>query len=160
MTEPTSPRHDAPPGGRPQPPTAITLPASVRSRLLAWAASREPREACGLLLGDPATAEVTDAVELPNLAPRGRFLLDPRALITAEEAARARGQAVLGPWHSHPAGDTRPSPADRSAAALWPGTIWLVIGREITAWTADSGGLSPLPLRPTGRGAVLQSAAR
>lgn len=141
-------------------PAALTLPATLCSRLRDHRVAAAPCEAVGLLLGHREAGRVVDLVELPNRARRGRFLLDARDLLDAEADAGRRGLEVLGPWHSHPAGDPAPSPADHAAATRWPSTIWLVIGREITAWTAGSDGLSALPLRPSHRGSVLQSAAR
>jgi proteasome lid subunit RPN8/RPN11 len=79
-----------------------------------------PREACGILVrqGD----RELHALQLPNRArDEGCFEM------AAEDVARAlKGKAWVGSWHSHPSGDSTPSPADREAC--WEGGLCLVLG--------------------------------
>ena len=136
----------------------LVAPAVV-DQVRRLSAKASPAEACGLLLGRRSPPEVLALAPATNRGPAGRFLIDARALIAAEEHAAEQGLEVLGPWHSHPMGDAEPSLSDHASAALWPGTIWLIAGATITAWRALGDRLSPLPWRPTERGDVLQSAA-
>ncbi|HIG86026.1 MAG TPA: hypothetical protein EYQ25_03195 [Planctomycetes bacterium] len=79
-----------------------------------------PREACGILVrqGD----RELHAVQLPNRAKdEGCFEM------TAADVAHAlEGNAWVGSWHSHPGGDSTPSPADREAD--WEGGLCLIVG--------------------------------
>ncbi len=142
------------------PARVLHLPPALRARLRQHAASQAPEEACGLLVGRRASMEVVDVLCLPNRAPLGRFALDPLALIDAEERAAVDGLEVLGPWHSHPGGEPGPSEHDHASASRWPGTIWVVVGAEITAWCSEAGALQAVRLGPAIEGGVVQSAAR
>jgi proteasome lid subunit RPN8/RPN11 len=95
------------------------LPEHLRQRIAAWSVARLPREACGFLLGARAAhgAEVHDVVECANRAPSSaRFRIDPVDHLAAEEAAAARGLAIVGVWHAHPGRPAQPSRADRATA--------------------------------------------
>ncbi len=147
----------------------LRMPPPWRRRLVEWARLARPREACGLLLGpgrgEPAEgaspggpagcAEVCRALWSRNLAERAdRYELDPAAHLLGERVARSAGLAVIGTWHSHPSGSSRPSATDLGGAhAGW----WYVIvggdldragigdgtgdgaGPELAAWWAPSG---------------------
>ncbi len=79
-----------------------------------------PLEACGILVdqGDRGL----HSVQLPNRTKdEGHFEM------AAEDVARAlEGNAWVGSWHSHPGGDSTPSPADREAG--WEGGLCLIVG--------------------------------
>lgn len=100
-------------------------------------------ECCGLLLGDRTAATIRAIRPAANIAqaPRHRFEIDPAVLIAAHKAARAGGPAILGHYHSHPAGAPVPSACD-AAMALENGVYWLILGDggEVRAWRAEDGG--------------------
>ena len=78
-----------------------------------------PRETCGVL--GATRGRVVAAIEVPNRAAEcGRFDADPLGLLRAGRELSRRGLALVGYYHSHPAGPPVPSPADL-AGELWPG---------------------------------------
>jgi proteasome lid subunit RPN8/RPN11 len=90
------------------------------------ALAEAPRECCGLLLG--TGDRIVEAIASPNLAPEiGRYLIDPRAHIAAQRAARARSLAVVGFYHSHPHSAPAPSPTDL-AEASYADHLYLIVG--------------------------------
>ena len=109
----------------------LALDGTWRRRLFGWARGAAPREACGLLLGQPGRGGEPDVVARAlwsrNLAPRlDRFDLHPEDQLLAERLARADALEVLGVWHTHPAGGPEPSRRDREQAL--GGWWYLVLG--------------------------------
>ncbi|MBW8784547.1 MAG: M67 family metallopeptidase [Novosphingobium sp.] len=113
---------------------ALAVTSDVIATLIAEAATAAPRECCGILLG---TGErIARAVPAANIAaePLVRFELDPAALFAAHKAARAGGRAVIGYYHSHPAGHPLPSATD-CAHATGDGSVWAIVaGGEVGFW--------------------------
>jgi proteasome lid subunit RPN8/RPN11 len=110
----------------------------------AEASDSTPEECCGLLLGRDAIEEARPAA---NLAadPCRRFEIDPQALIDAQRAAREGGPAIIGYYHSHPAGLAEPSAIDRALAA-GDGKVWAIVGeQDVTFWRDERDGFAPLP---------------
>jgi proteasome lid subunit RPN8/RPN11 len=104
-------------------------------QLLAQARSGYPYEVCGVLLGRPDGARVARAVPVANREleqPRVRYQIAPEDLFAIQREARARGEDVLGYYHSHPDHPARPSETDRRIAAegLADGVIHVVVGVE------------------------------
>lgn len=102
-----------------------------------------PYEGCGVLVGIPGEdhTAVTEVLEGRNLVTdrrHDRYELDPRDIIRAEKQARARGEEVVGFFHTHPDHPARPSQFDADHA--WAGYQYVVIavhgGRQVraTAW--------------------------
>ena len=98
-----------------------------------------PHECCGALIGHDRL--VTQALALPNATvegPRRRFLVRPVDYQAAERRAAERGGELLGFYHSHPDGPSRPSQVDLDHA--WPAfdyVILAVANREpgsLTSW--------------------------
>jgi len=98
-----------------------------------------PREACGLLLGywrADGDIEVTRVAASKNTAPPGRtdrFEIDPELRLRLMREAREAGpvgtdgasRGLIGHYHSHPNGTTRPSATD--FAMVWePDLVWLI----------------------------------
>jgi desampylase len=107
--------------------------------MLDAAAAAHPREACGLLLGSGA---VDIATEAANVAadPTIRFEIDPPHLFAALRTERSGGPAILGYWHSHPAGLAAPSPTD-AAMADPDERIWAIVaGDRLGCFRAVAGG--------------------
>lgn len=98
------------------------------------------QEACGLLF-DEAGVIFAASVEA-NVAedPHVHFEIDPAGLFAAVRAERAGGRRVAGYWHSHPSGDTHPSPTDAAMAAP-DSKLWLIVaGGSIAGWRAVASG--------------------
>jgi proteasome lid subunit RPN8/RPN11 len=92
----------------------------------------QPRECCGILLGEPfrmgevlRIRRVVPAENTRRDRPADRYSIHPRALLAAHQEARARRLEVLGYYHSHPAGRAWPSALDRRAA--WPEVSYLIL---------------------------------
>lgn len=84
-----------------------------------------PDEGAGLLLGrqDDGKRQVEVVLPLENTFEKNqrghRYLIDPQAMIEAEEWAEERDLTVLGVFHSHPDHPARPSEYDRRMALPW-----------------------------------------
>ena len=76
-----------------------------------------PDEACGLLTGRFSAGEpdgrITDAVPCGNAERSARtYTVDPRDMLRVMRDAEARGDDIVGVWHSHTHTDAYPSPTD------------------------------------------------
>jgi proteasome lid subunit RPN8/RPN11 len=96
-------------------------------RALLDQARREPlKECCGLLAGRggvisralPATNAADDTAKAYEIAPKELFLL--------MRQIRAAGLELLGIYHSHPAGDNRPSARDIERA-YYPAAAYFIL---------------------------------
>lgn len=90
-------------------------------RIVAYARSKLPEEACGLIAGsiDKEGARVVERVFfLENVDhSHEHFTIAPQAQLNAILEVRAAGQRLLGNWHSHPETPSRPSQEDIRLAA-------------------------------------------
>jgi proteasome lid subunit RPN8/RPN11 len=104
----------------------VYLRDTALAQIVAHARADAPLECCGLLVGAGDTVE--RAVPARNLlASRTRFLIDPASHFDAIRSARAAGRAVIGAYHSHPAGGATPSPRDLEEASD-PALIYVIVG--------------------------------
>lgn len=75
-----------------------------------------PLEACGILSGapdGPVNTRVTAAIPAANVAASSRvYEVDPLALLRADRDAEARGEQLVGVYHSHTHTEPKPSPTD------------------------------------------------
>ncbi len=110
----------------------VRLPASVLRDIVAHARRTAPEECCGLLLGsagntgstgspldvEDADVQVEGSVPARNLrrSPT-RYLVDPADHFAAIRTARQQGRAVIGAYHSHPAGPPDASATDEREAS-------------------------------------------
>ncbi len=131
----------------------LAISAGDLRRLRRHAAEARPRECCGFLLGrpGPGPVRVTGVRRAANAAPgraRGRFRIAPAEYLAAELAARSAGEEVVGFYHSHPEGGSRPSGTDRRHAL--PGCVHLILAGAGTAeaWRLrpDRSRFDPVPL--------------
>ena len=125
----------------------LVVTSGAMATLLDEAARAAPQECCGLLLG--AENRIGEARPAANVAPdpRRHFEIDPAALIAAHRAARLGELAVLGYYHSHPAGEAAPSATDR-AEASGDGRIWAIVaGGQVRFWRNVPSGFAALPSR-------------
>lgn len=112
----------------------LLLPHPVHRQLIAEAAAAHPHECCGLILGRDGRIERVQPARNVHPAPQRNFEIDPAALIAAHRAARSGGAEVLGYYHSHPAGEPRPSDTDRACSA-GDGRIWAIIAdTKVRMW--------------------------
>jgi proteasome lid subunit RPN8/RPN11 len=113
----------------------LVLAPAALDVVTAHAESAHPHECCGVLLGrvegDGVGARriATSAARTRNLnteRAQDRYLMDPADRLAAETAGRARGEAIVGFYHSHPEHDAYFSPTDleRSEEAQW-GEPWV-----------------------------------
>ncbi|KLE33544.1 peptidase [Aurantiacibacter gangjinensis] len=98
-----------------------------------------PHECCGVLTG--TANHITTAIPARNVHPQPstHFEIDPQTLIDAHRAARGGGPQVLGYYHSHPAGEPRPSATDQAMAA-GDGAIWAIVAGGAIGWWCDAPG--------------------
>lgn len=127
--------------------TTLTLPASCLDALVAEAMAAAPREACGLLIG--RGQEVRRIVPARNVdASPARYTIDPADHFSALREARREGLAVIGAYHSHPAGPPEPSPTDRAEAT--PEFVYMIVGLApapaVAAWRLVDGNFASLSL--------------
>lgn len=114
----------------------IHLARGIIAAIREEAARAHPYEACGLLLG---RGEVVAQIRpCANVAPdpSRHFEVDPLALIAAFREERDGARQVLGYYHSHPTGDSRPSATD-AAMAPRDGRIWAICGGGTVSWWRD-----------------------
>ncbi len=120
--------------------TSYCAAPAVLAAILAHAGEAAPDEACGLVLGEGTV--LLSAVPAANVAAdKARsFEIDPATLLRVYREARGQGREVVGWYHSHPNGSTRPSPTD-AARAVEDGKLWLIAAAgKVTAWRAERGG--------------------
>src|ERR1700743_2552861 len=106
----------------------IELPAALAGHIRDQAAAAYPNECCGLIEGlrEGAVFRVAALHPARNLAAGAdRFDIDPRDHMAAAKAARANGQAIIGCYHSHPAGRAEPSARDLAGAGE-ENFLWLI----------------------------------
>ena len=125
----------------------VELTSGIEATLLEEAARAHPLECCGLLLGRGQTVATVQPVSNVHPDPAKHFELDPAALIAAHRAARSGGPQVLGYYHSHPNGLTRPSKTD-CAEASGDGRVWAIVASGQVSWWQDTPrGFEALPTR-------------
>src|SRR5260370_226105 len=77
-----------------------------------------PDECCGFLLGRSSggtkrVLSVSPSENVCEAAQRAhRFSISPKEFLATDKNARAEGMEILGFYHSHPDGETRPSQYD------------------------------------------------
>ncbi len=106
-------------------PSTVHIHRAVLDELVAHARDEAPNECCGILIG--AGFRINRSVRARNtLDSPTRYLIDPRDQIAAMKSARARGEVVVGFYHSHPSSAPVPSETDRSEAT-YPGHCYLIV---------------------------------
>ncbi len=120
---------------------AVLISRSILDAILALAAADPLREICGLLLGEGEGVRAFRPAKNVAPDPARHFEIDPAMLIAAHRDARSGGPAILGYYHSHPSGTTRPSRKD-AAQAQPDGMLWLIAAQGgVAAWRSGQGGL-------------------
>ena len=108
----------------------LLIPSDLLDELRRHGEESYPHESCGVLLGRRrgGAGEVGEVLRCANAradASLGRYEIDPRELLAAQKRARARGDEIVGFYHSHPDHPARPSPTDL-AEAHWLGCSYVV----------------------------------
>jgi proteasome lid subunit RPN8/RPN11 len=91
-----------------------------------------PNEACGLLVGPlgsggEPTGAVSEVRPCRNAdASAVTYTVDPRDMLAAMRAAEARGDEIIGVWHSHTHTEAYPSPTD-VRQAVDPAWIYVIV---------------------------------
>jgi [CysO sulfur-carrier protein]-S-L-cysteine hydrolase len=91
-----------------------------------------PDEACGLLVGPLSptgepTGAVSEARPARNADASARtYTVDPKDMLAAMRAAEARGDEIIGVWHSHTHTDAYPSPTD-VRQAVDPAWLYVIV---------------------------------
>jgi proteasome lid subunit RPN8/RPN11 len=94
-----------------------------------------PHECCGVLLGhtdDDGTRIVTSTARCGNTrtdSPQNRYNIDPLDQIRIQREGRARGEDIIGYYHSHPDHPARWSATDL-AEAHWSGYSYVITSVE------------------------------
>ena len=103
--------------------TVLRLRAADHATIVGHCYDGLPDEACGLLIGPVhGTGEpvgpVSEVRPCRNADASARtYTVDPRDLLAAMRAAEARGEEIVGVWHSHTHTAAYPSPTDVRQAA-------------------------------------------
>ena len=112
-----------------------------------------PHECCGILLaeeGDVSTLSLAlQAENGEGASPEHRYVLGHKAHLKAVEMEASAAARIIGYYHSHPQGSTKPSHRDTEQAV--PDVTYLIIGVRdgvIThaAWRLEGDGFVPQPL--------------
>lgn len=130
------------------------IPQSVVSALMGHARREYPRECCGILIGRHVgdEARVERAVEAENIAANDRrksYQIDWRTLLATTRSVRATRERIVGFYHSHPDGSSRPSRRDRQEAWLDHSYVILTMRdglcAAVTGWRvhSDAGEFEP-----------------
>jgi [CysO sulfur-carrier protein]-S-L-cysteine hydrolase len=91
-----------------------------------------PDEACGLLVGPlgptgEPTGAVSEARPARNADASARtYTVDPKDMLATMRAAEARGEEIIGVWHSHTHTDAYPSPTDMRQA-VDPAWLYVIV---------------------------------
>jgi len=107
------------------------LPQRYAEEIIAHAREEAPNECCGILAGkEGRILELHRAVNAEH-SPY-RFEIDNARLRRIHAEVEAAGWQFLAIYHSHAAGEARPSPADLALARgegadLWPGVVHLIV---------------------------------
>ena len=132
----------------------LTIAPNALAAVHAAAQAAHPAEACGLLLGSGMHVDSARAAANVHPAPLTRFEIDPAALLAAHREARAGGPALVGYFHSHPAGHPRPSAVDCEHAS-GDGRVWAIVaGPEISFWRDGETASKRFPTRSLRRKAA------
>lgn len=118
----------------------LVLPRSIRDAILERAREGQPEEICGIIGGEygPERSRVRSQYSAENVAetPRTRYRIDPEAQLVVFERLEARGEEIVGFYHSHPQGPPHPSETD-VASATWPDLSYVIVSLaplEIGSW--------------------------
>ena len=131
-------------------PEPLAIPAAIRDAMVDHCLREAPLECCGLLGGSGRV--VASFFPLRNeLRDEARYRADPRDLIEAVQALRARGEEILALYHSHPKTHAIPSKTDlrENFYGDVPRIIVSLAGPvpEVRIWRLDADAFEEVPWR-------------
>ncbi|MCU1368512.1 MAG: hypothetical protein JWN39_4151 [Ilumatobacteraceae bacterium] len=98
-------------------PPMLAVSRGAYAALIAQAYDCYPEEACGLLVGHPASNSVVRFVKCENTTHSGKvYSIAPKDLLRAERDAEDDGMEVIGVMHSHTHTEPYPSVTDVNQA--------------------------------------------
>ena len=109
----------------------VSIRRALLEEMFAHAHDARPEECCGLVGGDAERIGAT-VYRLRNIAPDRSVAYDgdPQDLCEAQRLMRARGEQLLGVYHSHPR-EAVPTPSETDVRlAYHPSAIYFIIGFE------------------------------
>ena len=107
----------------------IKLTKNQLDEIIAQARAADPHECCGLIGGNDGDA-VVGLYHARNIAadPRVAYEAHPEDLFAAQRMMRARGEHLLGIYHSHPrSANPQPSATD-VRLAYYPAAVYFIVG--------------------------------
>jgi desampylase len=119
----------------------LVLPKAVRTEIVDRARDGGPLEICGVLggeYGSNGSSIVRSQYPAENVAehPRTRYRIDPEEQLAIFDRLEDRGEEIVGFYHSHPHGPSRPSETD-AADATWPDRSYVIVSLdpfEVGSW--------------------------
>jgi proteasome lid subunit RPN8/RPN11 len=109
-------------------PPDFKIPQTLVEEMFAHARGCTPEECCGLLGGEGHRA--LSVYPLRNVAPRAEVAYEaaPEGLFEAQRSMRARGETLVGVYHSHPR-SSEPAPSRTDVRlAFYPEAFYFIIG--------------------------------
>ena len=98
----------------------VTIKKEDCERMLEYALSKRPEEACGLIAGEDSedgVRKIRKVYLLTNIDHTNEhFSIDAKEQLASIKDMRANGLKPLGNWHSHPESPSRPSEEDKRLA--------------------------------------------
>lgn len=89
----------------------VKVTSDIEKLIIEYCKSKLPNEACGYLIrtrdNSVSFAEMNNMANSPKL-----FLFDPREQFELVRRLRAKGESIIGVFHSHPMGRAYPSEKD------------------------------------------------
>ncbi len=126
----------------------MRLPTALRGELLRAASMALPWEACGLVGG--TGDDLVRFIACRNAAGSPyRYTISPEDVLGALRVFKRQGLGLRAIFHSHPAGEARPSATD-IREAMYPGVLHLILGappnRQLRAFWIEAGQVREEPL--------------
>jgi proteasome lid subunit RPN8/RPN11 len=112
--------------------TQLTLRPEHRQAMVDRARSLWPEEVCGLLAGPPGQVERVYLIENIRHS-RSAYYMDPQQQVSAMLEIEAAGWELCGIFHSHPAGQPRPSDTDLDRA-YYPDAVYIILAPDGERW--------------------------
>jgi proteasome lid subunit RPN8/RPN11 len=113
----------------------LKIPRPIYDSLRLHGEETYPHECCGVLLGHfegDGSKTVTSIARAGNTrddSPHNRYNIDPKELIRIQREGRARGEDIVGFYHSHPDHPAEWSSTDL-AEAHWIGCSYVITSVE------------------------------
>jgi len=131
----------------------LSMSAAVRRSVVQHALRDRPAECCGFLLGTGHHVRFAVAMENLDAKRTVRYRIDDRTHLQLRRLLRtfAPALSIQGVYHSHPAGDAKPSETD-IAEALYPEWVYVIVGLgrrrpAVKAFQIQQGRVHPVSMR-------------